>query len=237
VDAGLITIPKTASGAAPILVVFERNPWLMSVGSDFPSVVVYEDGRMIFVQEEGRQARVIRGSQPPFETSSSHVDLRSSQWKPIARTRLIKSPSRSSCALAHLGKWRRRMALEETGDAESLRRKRLSMATPPCRDCDRPTRSRLSRRNSRSRFGASSTPRVSHCRGQARFRLRRSPWCLRNTVHTLPSPMTTSSPPRAMLLNGHKWTVVPRWLWPGYAIIEDVVRCAHIARWKGRPAE
>jgi len=65
VDAGLITIPKTASGAAPILVVFERNPWLMSVGSDFPSVVVYEDGRMIFVQEEGRQAKPMTGKGDP----------------------------------------------------------------------------------------------------------------------------------------------------------------------------
>jgi hypothetical protein len=46
---------------APAVVFFERNPWLGLVGSDFPTIALWPDGRVVFVHEEGEKLEARQG--------------------------------------------------------------------------------------------------------------------------------------------------------------------------------
>lgn len=49
----------------PIVVMFERDPWLTVIGSDVPSVVAYEDGSLIYVTRRGDDVVQLEGRLEP----------------------------------------------------------------------------------------------------------------------------------------------------------------------------
>lgn len=51
---GIVCVAIISSAAArePLLIVLERNPWLMVIGSDSPTFALYDDGTVIFLREE-----------------------------------------------------------------------------------------------------------------------------------------------------------------------------------------
>jgi hypothetical protein len=49
----------------PLFVLVERNPWLMVIGSDTPTVVLYEDGLAIYQQMNGDHAEAMKGHMAP----------------------------------------------------------------------------------------------------------------------------------------------------------------------------
>lgn len=261
VDAGLITVSTKASLGAPILVVFERNPWLMSVGSDFPSVVVYEDGRMLFAEGEGHQAKVKTGQ----VDARVAVTLRDQL---VARG-FTKAAAGTTCSDATdqviVEILLRTGASWKMASAYGIRRDGRCNAIPPKAFVDayaalqrlRPIGAKAFEPEEievmiwgfeyakgvpvpwpadvpapptnvvPEEYGPYSPKSYNHVIS-ARFRPQ---------IDKLIRMMNSSSPARAMLLNGHKWTVVPRWLWPGYHVVEDVVRCAHNNLSKSLPTE
>jgi hypothetical protein len=56
----IICIPSVAlaldmdpfEGPRPLAVLIETNPWLMVIGSDTPTVVIYDDGQLIYIKKE-----------------------------------------------------------------------------------------------------------------------------------------------------------------------------------------
>jgi len=42
------------SGPRPIAIIIEQNPWLMVMGSDTPSMALYEDGTFIFTEKSNK---------------------------------------------------------------------------------------------------------------------------------------------------------------------------------------
>ena len=72
--------PPTVAAAPhrPVAALYEENPWLMVVGSDAPSVVLYEDGHVIHAVGEGRDARMVEGHLGPGAARRfvrDHADL------------------------------------------------------------------------------------------------------------------------------------------------------------------
>ena len=57
-------LPKAGDRNAPVAVLYERNPWLMAVGSDFPTAAIWRDGLVVFLhydadgEAEARQMTV-----------------------------------------------------------------------------------------------------------------------------------------------------------------------------------
>jgi hypothetical protein len=49
--------PATPATAAPVVVLIERNPWLMVFGSDSPTFALYDDGAVIYA-DPARKAYV-----------------------------------------------------------------------------------------------------------------------------------------------------------------------------------
>lgn len=48
----LLCVAVRAAGPKPVLVVLERNPWLMVMGSDSPILALYDDGGIIYLREK-----------------------------------------------------------------------------------------------------------------------------------------------------------------------------------------
>lgn len=72
----LSSIGTPAAGAEAELLLYERNPWLMVIGSDSPLVACYTDGRMIFLDRaaSGRSGAVYKS----FELDETELaELRS----------------------------------------------------------------------------------------------------------------------------------------------------------------
>ncbi len=46
-------------GPQPIAVMMESDPWLIVIGSDLPSFVLYEDGRAIYLKKEGNHLQFV----------------------------------------------------------------------------------------------------------------------------------------------------------------------------------
>jgi hypothetical protein len=46
----------------PAVVLFERDPWLMAVGSDFPTIAIWLDGSVVFIRENGKQTETLQAS-------------------------------------------------------------------------------------------------------------------------------------------------------------------------------
>jgi hypothetical protein len=259
-DAGLITVPNKVSATDPILVVFERNPWLMSVGSDFPTVVVYEDGRMLFIQREGRQAKVMMG----------HVDARAAA---TLRDSLVARGFTKAAAETTCSDWTDQVTVEillrggaswKMASAYGIGRDGRCKVAPPKAFLDAYTALQRLRPTDAKPFepeeiaveiwGFESakgeplpwptevpapptsvvpeeygpySPKSYRYVISARFRPQ---------IDKLIRMMNSADPPRAVLLNGHRWTVVPRSLWQGYRLVEDVMRCAH-RNLRSRPIE
>jgi hypothetical protein len=51
----------------PLFVLVERNPWLGVIGSDVPTVVLYEDGLAIFQRKNGDRVEAMQGHMAPAE--------------------------------------------------------------------------------------------------------------------------------------------------------------------------
>lgn len=65
-------------GPRPLAVMIETNPWLMVIGSDTPSFVLYEDGQVIFREKsEKRQTRYLWKQLAQDELASLKVKLTS----------------------------------------------------------------------------------------------------------------------------------------------------------------
>ncbi|GAA4307854.1 hypothetical protein [Nibribacter koreensis] len=54
----------------PMVVLTEENPWLMVIGSDVPTFVLYENGQIIYKKVENRQAKYFTLSLSKEETQS-----------------------------------------------------------------------------------------------------------------------------------------------------------------------
>ena len=254
VDAGLITVPKDASNAAPMFVVFERNPWLTSVGSDFPSVVVYEDGRMIFVQGEGLQAKPMTGKVDAKVATTLRDQLVAGGFTKLeGETNCSEATDQVTVEIIL-----RTGASWKMASAYGLRKNGRCGVIPPKSFVDAYTALQRLRPSDSKPFEPeeiqvqlwgfeyakgrplpwpSDVPAPPSTVVPEQY----GPYAPKSYNHVIPAKyrpqveklihaMDSADPPRAMLLNGHKWTVVPRWLWPGYAVVEDVVRCAHRAQ-------
>jgi hypothetical protein len=49
------------------VVLFERDPWLMAVGSDFPTIAIWLDGRIVFTHEDGKKVEAWQSSMSPTD--------------------------------------------------------------------------------------------------------------------------------------------------------------------------
>jgi hypothetical protein len=68
-NACLAAIPADAD--APRFVVYDRNPWLRLVGSDFPTVAVWADGTIVFTQHHERAQATIASAR--FEAVAARI--------------------------------------------------------------------------------------------------------------------------------------------------------------------
>jgi hypothetical protein len=256
----MITASPTST-AAPLIVLFERNPWLMSVGSDFPTLVVYEDGRALFVSGDRQKARVMNGHVDPRAAVSLRDELvaggfmeaaadttcsratdqvtveilvrRGASWKMASAYGIGKDGSCEGRApKAFVEAYRRLQKLGPAG-AKPFEPDEIEVMIwgfeyargepiPWPSDVPAPPANVVPQEDGPYR------PRSYDHVVSARFRPQ---------IEKLVRAMDSSKPPRAMLLNGHKWTVVPRALWPGYRLVEDVVRCAYKNRVVRRPPD
>ena len=48
------SLPKAGDTDAPAAVLYERNPWLMAVGSDFPTAAIWRDGLAVFLHSDAK---------------------------------------------------------------------------------------------------------------------------------------------------------------------------------------
>jgi hypothetical protein len=251
VDAGRVTVSTSMSTPEPLIVLFERNPWLMSVGSDFPAVVVYEDGRTLYVEGDGRKTKVMSG----------HIDSRAavSLRDELVVDGFLNVAADTTCSdktdqitveiLVRRGvSWKMTSAygIGRDGDCKvrppkpfveayrRLQKLRAAGAKPfepeeieviiwgfehaRSEPIPWPADVPAPPANVVPEEYAPNNPKPYDHVVSAKFR---------SQIDKLTRAMDSSNPPRAMLLNGHKWTVVPRSLWPGYRLVEDVVRCAY----------
>lgn len=249
--AGLITLSDPSPTAAPLIVLFERNPWLMSVGSDFPTVVVYEDGRALFVEGDGKKARAMIGHLDPRasvrlrdemvaggflemaantmcsratdQTTVQILVRRGVSWRIASAYGIGKDGACEGRApKAFLEAYRRLQKLGPSGarpfDPEEIEvmiwgfEYARGEPIPWPSDVPAPPANVVPQE-----YGPYSPKSYDHV-VSAKFRPR---------IEKLVRAMNSTEPPRSMLLNGHKWAVVFRSLWPGYRAVEDVVRCAY----------
>jgi hypothetical protein len=69
---GALTCPNLASANdanVPAVVLYERNPWLMAVGTDFPTVALWRDGLIVFIHEAGEKLEVRQANISPTEAA------------------------------------------------------------------------------------------------------------------------------------------------------------------------
>jgi hypothetical protein len=51
-----------APADAPVVALYERNPWLLVIGSDFPTIAVWADGTVVYVREGASGLETLEGS-------------------------------------------------------------------------------------------------------------------------------------------------------------------------------
>jgi hypothetical protein len=254
-DAGLVTVSTLASSGDPLIVLYERNPWLMSVGSDFPTVVIYEDGRVLFVEGARGHEKVMSG----HVDAGVAVGLRDE----LVAAGFMGVPGDTNCAggvsdLVTVEILVRRGDAWKMASAYGLGRDGSCGAPPPKAFVEA--------------YGRLLKLRPRHAKPFAPEEIDVEIWGFENAVgkpvpwpaevpappanvipqwnapyspkayhHVLPAKfqpqiakllraLVAGKHPRAMLLNGQKWTVDPRALWPGYRMVEDAVHCAYDKR-------
>ena len=108
-----ILVACGCSAAEPVLVVLERNPWLMVIGSDSPTFALYDDGSVIWLRDKPTKDEPFsRGTTPsakaalkeviPYdlEKFSEHYELTSWTDQP---TTVIWTPQKT---ISIYGRWR-----------------------------------------------------------------------------------------------------------------------------------
>ena len=83
-----------ANNAIPLIVLIERDPWLMVIGSDSPSFVLYDDGTLIFLKtlesgkkeylyvslDNGSLQKIVKELAPPSDFLKLKDDYSLSDW-------------------------------------------------------------------------------------------------------------------------------------------------------------
>jgi hypothetical protein len=254
-------VSTSTSTAEPLIVLFERNPWLDAVGSDFPTVVVYEDGRTLFVRGDRVKAEVMIGR----IESRAAVSLRDE----IVAAGFMDAPADTTCTRTTdqvtVEILVRRGVSWKMASAYGIGKDGRCEARPPKAFVDAYRRLQKVQGAGAKRFEPEEIEVMiwgfEYARGEP------IPWPadvpappanvvpeeyaphspksydhvlsarFRPQIEKLLRAMNSSNPPRAMLLNGHKWAVVPRALWPGYRLVEGVARCAYKNRAVRRPRD
>jgi hypothetical protein len=144
------TLPEpTDARRHPLIALYERDPWLMVVGSDVPSVVVYEDGSVLYVrpssdggppkQLEGHLAReeakaLAETTIGLISADEVHVEV---NWTDQPTTEILaRSPASGGwTANSYYGLSRRGLSHKEPGEAFESRFydavKKLAALDPP----------------------------------------------------------------------------------------------------------
>jgi len=259
VEGGLVTVTAAAPGSPasgePLIVLYERNPWLMSVGSDFPTVAVYEDGRVLFVEGKRGNERAMIGHLDARAAEALRDDLvgagfmgvpsdtdcakgvsdqvtvevlvrRGAAWKMASAHGLGRDGSCDGRSPKAFVEAYRRLLKLRPADAKPFEPEELDVQiwgfenalgkpVPWPADVPAPPATVI------PQWNAPYSPKGYHHVLSAKFRPQ---------LEKLLRAMNTGKSSRAMLLNGHKWTVDPRPLWPGYRVVEEVVHCAYDKR-------
>jgi hypothetical protein len=64
-------------GPRPLAILIQTNPWAMAIGSDTPTIAVYEDGQVIFIQKEKERSFYVHKQLTPKELEMVHKQLAS----------------------------------------------------------------------------------------------------------------------------------------------------------------
>lgn len=113
------------AASAPVLVVLERNPWLMVIGSDSPTFASYDDGTVIYLKTTATQdelflhRQISRAAQAlraivPYDLTKFADYYELSSWTDQPTT-IIWTPKKT---VSIYGRWRRTSVVDETSSPE-----------------------------------------------------------------------------------------------------------------------